>query len=191
VLPAKITGIEESIVSKETQETPSRDEAGRFQSDFTPEMGDRICAEIADGKSMRSICKEDWAPSRRVIFNWLRRYPEFKQNYDVACAERTESYVEELIEISDDGANDWMATNDPDNPGYRFNGEHFGRSRLRVDTRKWIAAKMLPKKYGDKVAIGGAEDLPPIGTADVSETEIARRIAFTLAAGMKPQETTH
>src|SRR3990172_7086066 len=57
------------------------------------------------------------------------------------------------MDISDDGTNDWMASNDPENPGYRVNGEHIARSRLRVDTRKWIASKLKPKKYGEKLDI--------------------------------------
>ena len=134
------------------------------QTEYTAEMGIRICDEIAGGKSVRSICEEDWAPGRRTIFVWLREQPEFKALYDIAVNERCEAYAEEIVAISDDGTNDWMATNDPENPGYRFNGESFQRSRLRVDTRKWIVAKMIPKRYGDKLAVGGAEDLPPLQT---------------------------
>jgi len=61
--------------------------------------------------------------------------------------------ADEVMEIADDGTNDWIESNDPDNPGYRFNGEHYQRSRLRVDTRKWMLAKALPKIYGDKTQV--------------------------------------
>lgn len=127
-------------------------ESGRFLPDYTPELGERICAEMIDGKSLRSVCAMDGMPSKTTVMQWLRKHPEFEKIYRIAQAERAESYIEEIVEISDDGTNDWMANNDPDNPGYRFNGEHFGRSRLRVDTRKWIAAKMHPNRYGEKVA---------------------------------------
>lgn len=171
-------------MSNKTQETSSR-------SEYTPEMGDRICAEIIDGKSVRSICKEAWAPARRTIVKWLRIFPQFRQIYDLACAERAEGYAEELIEIADDASNDWMATNDPDNPGFRLNKEHVMRSRLRVDTRKWICAKMNPK-YADRVSaeLTGANG-GPIGIADVTEAELARRIAFALASGLNQQPRTH
>lgn len=59
--------------------------------------------------------------------------------------------VDDMLDIADDARNDYMAANDPDNPGYKLNGEHINRSRLRVDARKWIAAKLKPKKYGEKV----------------------------------------
>ena len=119
--------------------------------EYSQEWVDAFCAEIADGKSLRSVCLQPGMPSKRTIFNWLGKYPEFREKYRIATEERAESYAEEIIEIADDGSNDWIANNDPDNPGYKFNGEHFGRSRLRVDTRKWICAKMKPKKYGEKV----------------------------------------
>ncbi len=58
--------------------------------------------------------------------------------------------VEDAIEISDDGRNDWMKRNAPDDQGWQFNGENVQRSRLRVDTRKWPAGKLHPGQYGDK-----------------------------------------
>ena len=64
---------------------------------------------------------------------------------------QADALAEETLEIADDGKNDWMLDNDPDNPGYKLNGEHVQRSRLRVDARKWFASKVAPKKYGEKV----------------------------------------
>jgi hypothetical protein len=60
--------------------------------------------------------------------------------------------ADELLEVSDDGRNDWLERSD-DNGGtsYQLNGEHVQRSRLRVDTRKWLLSKALPKVFGDKV----------------------------------------
>ena len=53
-----------------------------------------------------------------------------------------------------------METNDPDNPGYRLNGEHVQRSRLRVDARKWRAAKMANGKYGERLELAGDQNSP-------------------------------
>lgn len=68
--------------------------------------------------------------------------------------------ADDVVEISDDGKNDWMQSNDPDNPGYRLNGEHQARSRLRVDTRKWYLSKLAPKRYGDKLELSGPDGQP-------------------------------
>ena len=60
-----------------------------------------------------------------------------------------ERYAEEIIEIADDAKNDWM-----EREGFKtLNQEHIQRSRVRIDTRKWLMAKLMPKKYGDRVEV--------------------------------------
>lgn len=120
-------------------------------SDYTQELADRLCALLADGQSMRKVCENDWAPDKASVFMWLRTRPEFLDQYTRAKQEAADSMVDDMLDIADDARNDYMSVNDPDNPGYKFNGEHVNRSRLRVDARKWIAAKLKPKKYGEKV----------------------------------------
>jgi len=122
-------------------------------SSYTQEIADEICAQLAEGKSLRSVCKAESMPSVTTVFSWMRLYPEFLKQYARSKEESADFLAEDLMDISDDGTNDWMASNDPDNPGYRANGEHIARSRLRVDTRKWIASKLKPKKYGEKLDI--------------------------------------
>jgi hypothetical protein len=92
-------------------------------------------------------------PAIGTFFRWLQEKPEFKERYARAKEEGCDALFEELMEIADDGKNDWMETNDPDNPGYRFNGEHYQRSRLRVDTRKWALSKLKPKRYGERMEL--------------------------------------
>lgn len=130
-------------------------------SDFTQELADRICAELAEGKSLRTVCRADDMPDKSTVFKWLRTIPEFADHYTKAKEEAADALFEETVDIADDGSNDWIASNDPDNPGYKFNNEHYQRSRLRVDTRKWMMSKMKPKKYGDRVT---QEHTGPNGT---------------------------
>lgn len=132
------------------------------ESSYTLEIAQKVCMEVADGRSLRSIAKDEGMPAKRTIFKWLAAHEEFRALYAIAKEESADVHAEDILDIADDGSNDWMAKNDPENPGYVANGEHIARSRLRVDTRKWIACKLKPKKYGDKVAVGGAEDLPPV-----------------------------
>jgi len=74
-----------------------------------------------------------------------------------------EAFEDELNEIADDGRNDWMTVTRRDGSEIEVaNNEVLQRSRLRVDTRKWIMSKILPKRYGDKLAVGGADDLGPV-----------------------------
>lgn len=120
-------------------------------SDYTQELADRLCELLADGQSMRKACENDWAPAKRTVFMWLRTNPEFLHQYERAKNEAADSFVDDMTDIADDGRNDWMTNNDPENAGYKANGEHVQRTRLRLDARKWIASKLKPKKYGDKI----------------------------------------
>ena len=133
-----------------TKKPAPKNKGGR-PSIYTQALADRICAELAVGKSMRTVLKMDGMPVMDTVFRWLREKPEFSEQYAKAKAEAADALVEEMIDIADSGTNDWMENNDPNNPGYRVNGEHIQRSRLRVDTRKWIAAKLKPRKYGEKL----------------------------------------
>lgn len=122
-------------------------------TDYNDQVASRLLAEIADGKSVASLCKQDWAPSRQTFYQWIHKHRAFADSYAKAKDDCAESLADEIIDIADDGTNDWMDNNDPENPGYRLNGEHYQRSRLRIDTRKWVASKLKPKKYGEKTEV--------------------------------------
>ncbi len=158
--------------------------AGR-PSDYTPEKAALICGLLAEGKSLRTICKPEDMPSTVTVYKWLRDYPEFLTQYMRAREDQADALFEETIEIADCGSNDWMEQNDPENPGYKINGEHIQRSRLRVDTRKWAAGKLAPKKYGDKQVVGHQQlDERGEPSAPSDSAEIARRVAFLLNQGL-------
>lgn len=111
-------------------------------SDYTQELTDVICAELASGKSLRAICREESMPCMTTVFKWLREKPEFAQQYTRAREEQADTHADEILEIADSV------------------DEDANSRRVRVDARKWIASKLKPKKYGDKLAVGGADDLP-------------------------------
>lgn len=114
---------------------------------YTEEIACEICARMAEGESLRSICRSDDMPALSTVFLWVSKHKEFSEQYTKAMSARADAMFEELIDIADDGRNDFMITADGDE---KFNSEHVNRSRLRIDTRKWMLARMLPKKYGDK-----------------------------------------
>jgi hypothetical protein len=121
---------------------------------ITPDVFDRICQRIAEGQSLRSVCRDVGMPDKATFFRYMRESEQsVRDQYARACEERCVALAEDAIDIADDGSNDWMDENDPENPGYRANGEHIQRSKLRVDTRKWFLSKLKPKVYGDKSAV--------------------------------------
>jgi len=135
-------------------------------SDYSQELADEICSQLAEGISLRTVCLADEMPDKATVFRWLRTKPEFRDQYARAKAESADALVEEILDIADDGSNDWMTVNRGEDVGYKENGEAIARSRLRVDTRKWIASKLKPKVYSDKVDLthAGPDGGPIMGT---------------------------
>ena len=120
-------------------------------SGYTTEIADKICEGLANRRSLVRICDNPDMPGVSTFYQWLRENKEFQDNYARAREDQADTYFEEVIEISDDGRNDWMMRADKANPGYELNGEHIQRSRLRVEARKWAASKLKHKKYGERL----------------------------------------
>lgn len=120
---------------------------------YTQDIADRICEQIATtSQSLRTICLNDDFPSVATILNWLKEDTEgFLAQYTRAKEMQADYLAEEMLDIADDGSNDFMTIVKGDKEYTVENKEFTNRSRLRVDTRKWIASKLKPKKYGDKV----------------------------------------
>lgn len=121
----------------------------RIYYKYSKKIAEKVLTRMMAGESVNSICKDTDMPSRKSIYLWIVRHEEFAEQYERAQFIQAMGYVDEIIDIADNGSNDWMENNDENNPGWRYNGEHVQRSRLRVDSRKWIASKMLPK-FSDK-----------------------------------------
>lgn len=132
---------------KKTPRKPGR------PSRYTNKLADKICKMIAEGQSVRSICAKKDMISMQTFFRWLRENKKFREQYARACEERSYMHAEEIIEIADDATNDYMEQHDESDEltGYKLNGENIQRSRLRIDTRKWLMSKLNPKVYGDKL----------------------------------------
>lgn len=133
-------------------------------TDYTKELADSICERIATGESVRSIVRDGAMPSSSTIYRWLldESKQDFWEQYEKARNIQAEIMFEELLDIADDGSNDWMEKENKDGSSYTvLDHEHVQRSRLRVDTRKWFLSKVLPKKFGDKIDMTtNGKDLP-------------------------------
>jgi hypothetical protein len=126
-------------------------EKGR-PSKHTKAIAAEVCLRLAGGESLRRICKDEHTPAISTIMLWVvEDRCGFSEQYAKACEARLHFHADELLDIADDGRNDWMEqiSNEGEVIGYKVNGEAVTRSRLRVDTRKWLLSKLLPK-YRDK-----------------------------------------
>jgi hypothetical protein len=122
-----------------------------YNKEKKSEIVTSVCARIINGEAMREILKDEDLPHFSTFLLWVSQDLAKSEQYAQAMHVRSELLFEETLDIADNGSNDWMENKDPNNAGYKFNGEHFQRSRLRVDTRKWYLSKLNPKKFGDRV----------------------------------------
>lgn len=110
-----------------------------------------VCERIMGGESMRSITKDENLPKFSTFLIWISEDEQKSKQYEMAMKVRSELMFEELLDIADDGTNDYMQKLTDNGFVDVYNSEHVQRSRLRVDARKWYLSKLNPKKFGDKI----------------------------------------
>lgn len=118
---------------------------------YTQEIADKICDRLStSNSSLAVICKEvNINPS--TVFEWIKNNESFSNNYARAREAQADFLADEILEIADDNTRDTKTIK----KGNEFieveDTEWTNRSKLRVEARKWIASKLKPKKYGDKL----------------------------------------
>ena len=155
-------------MDEERTETPRG--PGR-PTEYDPDLAKEILERLADGETLSSICQDERFPASRTVRRWaLDPDHEFSPLYTHARKIGYHYMADELLDISDDSRNDWMERHGKDDAGWTTNGDHVQRSRLRVDTRKWLLSKALPKVYGEKfVAEHSGPEGKPIEVTETSQ----------------------
>ena len=144
-------------------------------SSFDAVVAANICERISQGQSLAEIANISGMPKQITVFRWLRDIDGFRSLYARAREEQAETLAAEIISIADDAKNDTWIDN---NGTVRVNQEVVARSRLRVDARKWVASKLLPRVYGDRMitevtgANGGPIQIDVAQLSKLSETEL-------------------
>ena len=119
-------------------------------SEFSQDTAEAICLRLADGESLRAICLSDDMPAASTVFRWLGAHQSFREQYARAREAQADHFAEEILAIADTTQEGERREETED--GYKVVHEDMlGHRRLRVDTRKWLMARMAPKKYGDKI----------------------------------------
>lgn len=118
----------------------------------TPDVEDDIIQSLSQGVPLRQICKR-LGCSRTSVHRWMADDAELAKRYAKARQEGFDAIAEEILDIADDGTNDWIER-ERDGASYaELNHEHVQRSKLRVDARLKLLAKWYPAKYGERVAV--------------------------------------
>lgn len=139
---------------------------------YSHELGEQIAGHIIDGLTLRQIETVEGMPTKTTICRWLASNSEFSDQYARAKEIQTEIMADELLEIADDSSNDWMEREIKGGLTVEVvNAECIARSRLRVDTRKWLMGKMKAKKYGNRTILAGDKS-NPIATQIIPQLNI-------------------
>lgn len=167
---AKTRRASPKIANPEDRAKIKADHAAKQQENASEPVYDPIIARVilerlADGETLNEICRTPGMPKASTVRLWsLDDVDGFDAQYTRARMLGYHSMADDMVDIMDDGRNDWMARqmagadeNDPARVAWQVNGEHVSRSRLRFEGRKWLLSKALPKIYGDKIAITDAD----------------------------------
>ncbi len=111
-------------------------------SDFSQSVSDALCARLSQGETLRSICRDKNMPDLKTVHQWLADPDQevFRAQYNRAEELHADFIADQIVEISDT----------EDNPQ---------RARVRIEARKWKAAKLHPRAYGDKSRPGPTGDV--------------------------------
>jgi hypothetical protein len=116
----------------------------------SPELLQTICERIAQGESLRAICASDGMPAMSTVFLWLNDDSTFSEQYARARETQADAFADEIVAIADEPPQ-LVMTGDGEETEVALDGAAIQRQRLRIDARKWVASKLKPKKYGEKV----------------------------------------
>ncbi len=111
---------------------------------YDPLIMETIFERMADGESLREICRSKGMPNMSTVMRWLDEpgNAPMREQYARAREQMLEHWATKIVDIADEGAG-----GDEDDP------VKVNRARLRIDTMKWLMSKLSPRKYGDKVEV--------------------------------------
>jgi hypothetical protein len=124
---------------------------------YTEELGADICKRIMDGESLRQICDGNDMPNRSTVHDWLAKDESFADHYARAREVQADTYADDITAIADEAKDRDTAA----------------AAKVRVDARKWVASKLRPKRYGDKLDLdANINGNITIQTVDYSSADI-------------------
>ena len=148
---------------------------------YDAELAAKVLDLLAQSGSLRRVCRE-LGVSRNSIIPWVVDNTEgFGDAYARAKEHGIDTLVEETLDIADDGSNDYMETEH----GPALNSESIQRSKVRVETRRWLAERLAPRRYGLRQ---GLDVMSSDGTLQMDDTARSARVAQLVALAAKRKE---
>ena len=183
--PAKPSKAVKQVKGATTPAKPSKAPKPTPRRVFDQKVADLICMMLSEGMSLRQILKADKTgvlPAQSTVYEWLLRHPVFAEQYARAREDQADTNADEILAIADE-----MPPEYTDEKGRTYLDQTFIQwQKTRIDARKWTAAKLKPRKYGDRVAVEGVEGGAAIKTEDTNANkflEVIRNMEMTKRAG--------
>jgi len=142
---------------------------------------EELCQHVIAGGHLAGFVKERGFAYVTVLC-WINRCSTRKQMYASAREDRADVLADEIVAIADENCTG-IKTSADGKEEVVFDQVAVARNRLRVDARKWTASKLKPRVYGEKIAVGGAADLPPVAHAHEMTDDALLAIAARAAGG--------
>lgn len=105
-----------------------------------------IVRRLAEGETLRGICRDEGMPKKSAVYEWRRSNEAFGKAYDEAMEQGCHALLDETLEIADDSARDYRSTDE----GEVFDSEHVQRAKLRIWTRHELIKRKRPDLFSDK-----------------------------------------
>ena len=175
---AKPKGKGKAAVTPPEAQEPAKKSRGAPKgsgSKYTEEIADRICELVSNGVNLRKVCRMEGMPAWRTIYDWVVAHPDFATRLARARELGYEAIAEEALEISNTpvmGHKQVMS----DKSTYTTVEDMLGHRRLQIETRLKLLAVWDPKKYGNKVQVGGDAENPVKIEAEVQAENLLSAI---------------
>ena len=137
-------------------------------SDITEEIIAEICGRLACGEPVSKISEDKHMPGMTTIYMWLRRHDDFRKSYEEARKDGAHSFADQIARIID--MEPLKIVDELGN--VKIDPGSISWNRLRMDGRKWLAAKYLPRVYGERIGVEGVEGGAPIKTEDATYSKL-------------------
>lgn len=148
---------------------------GRPAMPYDHDQGLAICAGIAGGITLKELCEADDMPSTTTVYKWLVTTTTFAASYARARDQQMDVWADDIVTIADDARNDVMDRVIQNGGTERvLDPENINRSKLRIDTRKWIMARLASKRYGDRIEIEQTVTIETVPDHEMQARVLAR-----------------
>lgn len=163
---------EEVFGAKDGELIPPRPKRNQWNKiELTAELKEEIVQRLASGELLKNILNDERMPSYMTVHREEERDPEFGADMKLARRVCASVLVDEVLEISDDAREDYK-------PDGSINYEIVARSKMRADNRKWVASKLDPNRFSEKVQTDITSGGEKLDAKEISPLESARQVAF-------------